>query len=58
MDTREYEYEVFDTSTGTIGEVHERVEQMRDHANDMAESGWRWVRTDGPLMIFERKVER
>jgi hypothetical protein len=56
MDTREYE--VFDTSTGTIGKVHERVEQMRDHANDMAESGWRWVRTDGPLMIFERKVER
>jgi hypothetical protein len=49
-----YEYELFDTSTGTFGETFERVQQMQDKANDMADLGWRWVRTDGPVMVFER----
>lgn len=49
-----YEYELFDTSVSTYGDTAERVAQMQDRANDMASLGWRWVRTDGPLMVFER----
>ena len=49
-----YEYELFDTSTATFGDTAERVEQMEARANDMAALGWRWVRTDGPLMVSER----
>lgn len=58
MQNPNVQYRVISSRLHTHGTDEERIQQMEDIANEMTLEDWRWIRTDGPLMIFERTVER